>query len=176
VEECLRQLTEVHQVVSRRIDDQMLWCTSMPCLLPSDDEIPIGHYNAPPRPTIALRTKKTRKKKTKQNPPPKKKKPHQKKKHNKKNQKKKNPTKQKNTTTPNQHPPNHPTPTKKPSTAKRPSPSIATEADMQTISVSAASTTSSLPAPRHGRPAERETGTRPRLRSDLIRNAALFFD
>jgi glutamate--cysteine ligase len=44
VEECLRQLTEVHQVVSRRIDDQMLWCTSMPCLLPSDDEIPIGYY------------------------------------------------------------------------------------------------------------------------------------
>ena len=22
----------------------MLWCTSMPCLLPADDEIPIGHY------------------------------------------------------------------------------------------------------------------------------------
>ena len=31
---CLRELTEVHQVVCRRIGDQMLWCTSMPCLLP----------------------------------------------------------------------------------------------------------------------------------------------
>jgi glutamate--cysteine ligase len=43
---CLRQLTEVHQVVCRHIGDQMLWCTSMPCLLPPDDEIPIGQYGS----------------------------------------------------------------------------------------------------------------------------------
>ena len=41
---CLRQLTEVHQVVYRQIGEQVLWCTSMPCLLPADDDIPIGRY------------------------------------------------------------------------------------------------------------------------------------
>jgi glutamate--cysteine ligase len=41
---CLQQLTEVHQVVCRHIGDQVLWATSMPCLLPADDVIPIGRY------------------------------------------------------------------------------------------------------------------------------------
>jgi glutamate--cysteine ligase len=42
--ECLQQLTELHQVVNHEIGDQMLWCASMPCLLPADEEIPIGQY------------------------------------------------------------------------------------------------------------------------------------
>lgn len=45
-ESCLRQLTEIHQIVYRNIDDEMLWCTSMPCSLPDDDEIPIGQYGS----------------------------------------------------------------------------------------------------------------------------------
>jgi glutamate--cysteine ligase len=44
VERCLAQLTEIHQVVYRNIGDELLWCTSMPCGLPADDDIPIGQY------------------------------------------------------------------------------------------------------------------------------------
>jgi len=44
IEGCLRELTEIHQVVFRALDDEMLWCSSMPCRLPADDRIPIGHY------------------------------------------------------------------------------------------------------------------------------------
>jgi glutamate--cysteine ligase len=44
VEQCLAQLTEIHQVVLRHIGDELLWCTSMPCGLPADDDIPIGQY------------------------------------------------------------------------------------------------------------------------------------
>jgi len=41
---CLAQLTEIHQIVYRNIDEELLWCTSMPCGLPADDDIPIGQY------------------------------------------------------------------------------------------------------------------------------------
>jgi glutamate--cysteine ligase len=44
VEQCLAQLTEIHQVVYRNIGDELLWCASMPCGLPADDDIPIGQY------------------------------------------------------------------------------------------------------------------------------------
>ena len=44
VEQCLAQLTEIHQVVYRHIGDELLWCTSMPCGLPADDDIPLGQY------------------------------------------------------------------------------------------------------------------------------------
>ncbi len=44
VEACLEELTQVHQVVYRRIGDEMLWCSSMPCGLPADDAIPLGRY------------------------------------------------------------------------------------------------------------------------------------
>jgi glutamate--cysteine ligase len=30
--------------VYRNIDDELLWCGSMPCRLPEDEHIPIGHY------------------------------------------------------------------------------------------------------------------------------------
>ena len=43
---CLRELTEIHQVVYRAIGDEMLWCASMPCGLPSDDSIPLGRYGS----------------------------------------------------------------------------------------------------------------------------------
>jgi glutamate--cysteine ligase len=41
---CLKDLTEIHQVVYRAIGDELLWCASMPCGLPSDDAIPLGRY------------------------------------------------------------------------------------------------------------------------------------
>ena len=43
---CLDELTQIHQVVYRHIGDEMLWCSSMPCGLPDDDAIPIGHYGS----------------------------------------------------------------------------------------------------------------------------------
>jgi glutamate--cysteine ligase len=44
VETCLEELTEIHKVVFRAIDDELLWAGSMPCKLPEDDAIPIGRY------------------------------------------------------------------------------------------------------------------------------------
>src|SRR5690349_6633115 len=44
VESCLEELTQIHQVVYRHIGDEVLWCASMPCNLPSDNLIPIGRY------------------------------------------------------------------------------------------------------------------------------------
>ena len=45
-EDCLAELTEIHQAVFRAIGDEILWCASMPCGLPADDAIPIGRYGA----------------------------------------------------------------------------------------------------------------------------------
>src|SRR3954462_8548798 len=44
VERCLEELTHIHQVVYKHIGDEVLWCASMPCNLPSDHLIPIGRY------------------------------------------------------------------------------------------------------------------------------------
>ncbi len=41
---CLRELTEIHQVVYRHLRNELLWCTSMPCKLPAEEEIPLGQY------------------------------------------------------------------------------------------------------------------------------------
>ena len=41
---CLEELTEIHQLVYRHVGDEMLWCASMPCGLPADEDIPIGQY------------------------------------------------------------------------------------------------------------------------------------
>ena len=43
-EACVRELTEIHQAVYRAIGDELLWCGSMPCMLPADDLIPLGRY------------------------------------------------------------------------------------------------------------------------------------
>jgi len=44
VQDCLHELTQIHQFVLRAIGDEQLWACSMPCDLPPDDDIPIGHY------------------------------------------------------------------------------------------------------------------------------------
>lgn len=46
VEECLQELTEIHQATYHAIGDEMLWVSSMPCGLPTDETIPIGRYGS----------------------------------------------------------------------------------------------------------------------------------
>jgi glutamate--cysteine ligase len=46
VEECLEELTQIHQFVYRAIGDEMLWVASMPCGLPTDETIPLGRYGS----------------------------------------------------------------------------------------------------------------------------------
>ena len=41
---CIDELTQIHQVVYRAIGDELLWCASMPCGLPTDNSIPLGQY------------------------------------------------------------------------------------------------------------------------------------
>ncbi len=50
IEDALAELTQVHQFVYRALeaqgDDEMLWVSSMPCGLPTDETIPLGRYGA----------------------------------------------------------------------------------------------------------------------------------
>jgi glutamate--cysteine ligase len=46
VEQCLEELTNVHQFVYRALRDEMLWVSSMPCNLPADENIPVGRYGS----------------------------------------------------------------------------------------------------------------------------------
>jgi len=46
VEDCLDELQRIHQVVVRAIGDERLWCASMPCRLPAEDDIPLGRYGS----------------------------------------------------------------------------------------------------------------------------------
>ena len=41
---CLAELRQIHAAVARSIGEEMLWVSSMPCGLPSDETIPIGRY------------------------------------------------------------------------------------------------------------------------------------
>lgn len=46
VEQCLEELTQVHQFVYRALGDELMWVSSMPCTLPADETIPIGRYGS----------------------------------------------------------------------------------------------------------------------------------
>jgi glutamate--cysteine ligase len=46
VEQCLEELTQVHQFVYRALGEEVLWVSSMPCNLPADETIPIGRYGS----------------------------------------------------------------------------------------------------------------------------------
>ena len=49
VDSCLAELREVHQSTVRSlraIGDEMLWASSMPCGLPTDETIPLGRYGS----------------------------------------------------------------------------------------------------------------------------------
>ena len=41
---CLDELTDIHRFVYRHIGDEMLWCGSMPCILPDESAIPIARF------------------------------------------------------------------------------------------------------------------------------------
>ncbi len=45
-ESCLQELTQIHQFTYRALGDEMLWVSSMPCKLPTDENIPIGRYGS----------------------------------------------------------------------------------------------------------------------------------
>ena len=47
IDACLAELTQIHQATYRAMrdmGDEMLWVSSMPCDLPTDETIPIGRY------------------------------------------------------------------------------------------------------------------------------------
>ena len=48
VDECLDELTEVHQFVLRNLNEsgELMWNASMPCRLPTDETIPLGRYGS----------------------------------------------------------------------------------------------------------------------------------
>jgi glutamate--cysteine ligase len=46
VEQCLEELTQVHQFTYRVLADELMWVSSMPCSLPADETIPIGRYGS----------------------------------------------------------------------------------------------------------------------------------
>lgn len=45
-EACITQLEEVHRFVYQGIGDELLWTTSMPCILGADETIPVGRYGS----------------------------------------------------------------------------------------------------------------------------------
>jgi glutamate--cysteine ligase len=44
--EALRALCDIHQFTYQNLGDELLWPTSMPCLIPADDEIPLARYGS----------------------------------------------------------------------------------------------------------------------------------
>ena len=49
VEDCLHELAEIHQFTYhalRALGEEMMWVSSMPCGLPTDETIPLGRYGA----------------------------------------------------------------------------------------------------------------------------------
>lgn len=40
----LQLLCEIHKFLYSKLDDEVLWATSMPCVMEGDDSIPIAHY------------------------------------------------------------------------------------------------------------------------------------
>ena len=43
---CLKQLENVHRYVYQHLDDELLWTSSMPCIMGNDADIPVGQYGS----------------------------------------------------------------------------------------------------------------------------------
>lgn len=43
---CIAQLEDVHRFVYQQLHDELLWASSMPCVLGSDEDIPVGRYGS----------------------------------------------------------------------------------------------------------------------------------
>ena len=46
IESSLKTLEDIHQYVYNQLPEEMLWCTSMPCLLGEDKDIPVAKYGS----------------------------------------------------------------------------------------------------------------------------------
>ncbi len=46
VEDCERELHQIHRFVSQSLGDERMWVASMPCRLPPDETIPLGRYGS----------------------------------------------------------------------------------------------------------------------------------
>ena len=46
IEDSLATLENIHAYVYSQIGDELLWCTSMPCQLGNDEDIPVAHYGS----------------------------------------------------------------------------------------------------------------------------------
>ena len=42
--EALQVVCDIHQFTHQQLGDELLWCASMPCRLPADDDIPLARY------------------------------------------------------------------------------------------------------------------------------------
>ncbi|MDH3908178.1 MAG: glutamate--cysteine ligase, partial [Gammaproteobacteria bacterium] len=42
--EALQVVCDIHQFAYRQLGDELLWCASMPCRIPSDANIPLAQY------------------------------------------------------------------------------------------------------------------------------------
>jgi glutamate--cysteine ligase len=45
-EAAIQQLQDVHRFVYQSLEDELLWTASMPCIIGSDDDIPVGRYGS----------------------------------------------------------------------------------------------------------------------------------
>ena len=45
-EACLAELDQVHRFVYSELEGEILWAASMPCVLKSDDQVPIAHFGS----------------------------------------------------------------------------------------------------------------------------------
>jgi glutamate--cysteine ligase len=43
-DDCIAELTDIHRFVYSHLGDELLWASSMPCMLANEDEIPVGRY------------------------------------------------------------------------------------------------------------------------------------
>ena len=46
VENTLEELEHIHQFAAQKLNHELLWSASMPCILPQEDEIPIAQYGS----------------------------------------------------------------------------------------------------------------------------------
>ncbi|MFV0477568.1 MAG: glutamate--cysteine ligase [Parahaliea sp.] len=44
IDNTLKTLTDIHHYTYTRLDDELLWCASMPCVVAGDNSIPVAHY------------------------------------------------------------------------------------------------------------------------------------
>lgn len=41
---CVQELTDIHRFVYEHLDDELLWSSSMPCMLGQDDQVPLAQF------------------------------------------------------------------------------------------------------------------------------------